>query len=251
MLMRAESEMQEMLSTAGAAGLLGVSQASVRRWGDSGLLPMQRVGRRRRFGRDDLTAFLKTSGQAIRDRSTEKVTLGGVAVQVGTHLATFYASDAGRLRIAVPFLRDGLAAGQPCFLVASGALLDGYLEALEKELGDDLAEATRSGRLVTVPAPGATVAGALAFWEDSVPAAASKFGPTTVRIVGDMACEKKAFATIGQMLNYEQLFSLLSRRMPSVTICQYDVREFDGPAVLEAIKAHPDVFEVGLGRLVG
>jgi hypothetical protein len=36
------------------------------------------------------------------------VDLSGVLVQAGTHLATYYATESGRLRIAVPFLREGL-----------------------------------------------------------------------------------------------------------------------------------------------
>jgi hypothetical protein len=37
---------------------------------------------------------------------------------------------------------------------------------------------------------------------------------------------------------------------PSVAICQYDVREFAGPSLLEAIKAHPDVSELGFVKFV-
>jgi hypothetical protein len=33
-------------------------------------------------------------------------------------------------------------------------------------------------------------------------------------------------------------------------ICQYDVREFDGPSLLEAIKAHPDVSDLGFAKFV-
>jgi len=35
------------------------------------------------------------------------------------------------------------------------------------------------------------------------------------------------------------------RQSPTVVVCQYDVREFDGPALLEAIKARPDVSDLG------
>jgi hypothetical protein len=38
--------------------------------------------------------------------------------------------------------------------------------------------------------------------------------------------------------------------VPFLRICQYDVREFDGPSLLEAIKAHPDVSELGLVKFV-
>ena len=251
--MAGKDELTTSLNTVEAAELLGVSEASVRRWGDAGLFPMQRVGKRRdrRFQRSDLDAFLARGNQPAAVSGSNLVSISGAQVPAGTHLATFYASDAGRLRFVVPFLRDGIAMGQPCILVASGKLLDLYVEALEADLKSTLSDAIRTGQLVIVPAPGATVEASLAFWEDTVPAAVSKFGATVARAVGDMASEREVFPSVREMLMYEQFFTVLARRLPSVTICQYDVREFDGPVLLEAIKAHPDGFEFGMGRLVG
>lgn len=74
-------------------------------------------------------------------------------VQAGSHLATYFSSEAGRLRIAVPFLRDGIALGQPCFLIASGKILDRYIKALEKDVKTELAEARRRGLFATAPTP--------------------------------------------------------------------------------------------------
>lgn len=241
------------MNTAEAADLLGVSEASVRRWGDAGLFPMQRVGKRqdRRFQRADLDAFLAGGNQPATTSNSDMVAIAGVHVSPGTHVATFYASASGRLRTAIPFLRDGLTAGQPCILVASGDLLEEYIKALEAELGTAVGAAIQSGQLVIVAAPGASVDEALAFWEDRVPAAVAKFRAPVARAVGDMTSEKQVFPTVQQMLTYENFFTVLARRLPSVTICQYDVREFEGPAILEAIKAHPDGFEFGIGRLVG
>jgi excisionase family DNA binding protein len=245
--------MAEMLDTREAAELLGVSEASVRRWGDGGLFPMQRVGQRRqrRFRRDDLLAFLERGSQPARGHSSDVVWVGGGVVPMGSHFATFYASDAGRLRIAIPFLREGLALGQPCVLIASGERLDRYIEALEADLGGELAEATRRGLFAIVPAPGSTVETALAFWEDRVGAATSPSGPAALRAVGDMASEKQVFPTVEQMLTYEHLLSVLIKRLATVIVCQYDVREFDGPPLLEAIKAHPDGFRLGIEKLIG
>ncbi|HXA43643.1 MAG TPA: MEDS domain-containing protein [Candidatus Solibacter sp.] len=242
-----------MLNTAEAADLLGVSEASVRRWGDAGLFPMQRVGKRqdRRFQRAHLEAFLAGGSQTGTRLTSDTVTIAGAYVPAGTHVATFYASAAGRLRTAVPFLRDGLTAGQPCFLVASGDLLEQYLKALEAEIGKAVDEAIQRGQLVIAAGPGTTVEEALAFWEEQVPAATSRFKAPVARAVGDMTSEKAVFPTVKVMLTYEQFFSVLARRLPSVTICQYDVREFDGPSLLEAMKAHPDDFDIGMGRLVG
>src|SRR5450759_207724 len=113
-----------LLNTREAAHFLRVSEASIRRWSDSGLLPAQRVGRRRerRFAQSDLVKFLgKPSGDsqpAVTETST--VNVGGASVPLRAHLAPIYSTDLGGLRLSVPFLADGLRAGQPCFLNATG-----------------------------------------------------------------------------------------------------------------------------------
>ncbi len=180
---------------------------------------------------------------------SDLVGLPDVMVQAGTHLATYFSSESGRLRIAIPFLRDGILLGQPTFLIASGEVLDRYIEALEQEVKPELAEARRRGLFATAPTPGRTVEEALAFWAERV-AAAHAGGPTIVRIVGDMACVKASFESVQQMLVFEREVDSILKASPTVSICQYDVREFDGPSLLEAIKAHPDVSDLGFVKFV-
>jgi hypothetical protein len=147
--------------------------------------------------------------------------------------------------IAIHFLRDGTAIGQPCFLIATGDVLDRYIEALEKEVKEELDEARRSGFFAMAPAPGRTVEEALAFWDERISAALSGGGPTIVRIVGDMARVKTSFASVHQTLIFESVVSSIIKQSPTVAVCQYHVREFDGPALLEAIKTDPDVSDLG------
>jgi len=184
------------------------------------------------------------------DASSNTVGLSDVMVQAGTHLATYFNSESGRLRIAIPFLRDGIALGQPCFLIASGEALDRYLEALEEEVKVELDEARRQGLFATAPTPGRTVEEALDFWAERISSAHSAGGPTIVRIVGDMASVKAAFPSVHQMLVFERQVGSIIKESPTVAVCQYDVREFDGPSLLEAIKAHPDVSDLGFVKFV-
>jgi hypothetical protein len=202
-----------------------------------------------------LERYYQAEGKAVGNRArqgadSDLVGLPDVMVQPGSHLATYFSTEAGRLRIAVPFLREGITLGQPCFLIASGVVLDRYIKALNKDVKAELATARRRGLFATAPAPGRTVEEALAFWDEQISAALSGYGSTLVRIVGDMACVKTSFADVHQMLVFERLVGSIIARSPSVAICQYDVREFDGPSLLEAIKAHPDVSELGFVRFV-
>ncbi len=239
-----------LLNTREAAQFLRVSEASIRRWSDSGLLPAQRVGRRRerRFAQSDLREFLGKSsgdrGPAAAEVST--VNVGGTAVPLRTHLAPIYSTDLGGLRLSVPFLADGLRAGHPCYLVAAGAALERYARALSEEQSIDFAAATNSGQLVVIPGPGASVAEAIANWERFFGKALAG-GPTVLRVVGEMASERSVFGSEAEMMAYEEAYELMAKRFPLVTLCQYDAREFDGEIILRVLKSHPDMFVQHLG----
>jgi len=226
-----------MLNTAEAARFLRVSQASIRRWFDAGLLPGHRVGRRRerRFSEADLVAFMeRSSGPA----GGTKVKVAGVEAAVPIHLATLYSSDAGGLRLAVPFLAEGVRLRQPTFLVTSGTVLQRYANAL------DLNEVN-----VIEQFSGRTSAKVIEQWEQRFAEALAK-GPTVIRLVGEMAGVRKRFTSETEMLDYEDAFEVMSKRYPLAAICQYDVREFDGVALLRALKAHPDLYDLRTGAFL-
>jgi excisionase family DNA binding protein len=238
-----------LLNTEEAARFLRVSQASIRRWSDAGLLPARRVGRRRerRFATADLVQFLgQRSGDPQVPKQALTVSVGGAPIPIRTHVAPIFSTDLGGLRLAVPFLAEGLKAGQPCFLAATGAVLERYLKAFNQEPALDFDAATRTGRLTIVGWPVGTVADAIANWEPLFGNALAA-GPTILRIVGEMACERSMFSSDAEMLAYEEAYEVMIRRYPAVTLCQYDAREFNGEVILRMLKAHPDMFQQHLG----
>jgi hypothetical protein len=103
--------------------------------------------------------------------------------------------------------------------------------------------------LTIVGWPGATVAEVIANWELLFGKALAA-GPTILRIVGEMACERSMFSSDAEMLAYEEAYDLMIRRFPAVTLCQYDAREFNGEVILRVLKAHPDMFLQHLGGLL-
>jgi len=50
------------------------------------------------------------------------------------------------------------------------------------------------------------------------------------------------FSTVQEMLDYEVAYDSLAKRLPVMTLCQYDVRRFDGVTIMGALQAHPDLF---------
>lgn len=240
---------EKLLNTAEAARFLRVSQASIRRWSDSGLLSARRVGRRRerRFSEPDLLAFMQKSDSP--QRGATAVNVGGESVPIPGHLATFFSSDAGGLRLTVPFLSEGLRLGQPCFLVAIDPVLRRYVDAFERE-GVDMSRASKDGRLTILRFEGgATGPATIEQWERRFADALTK-GPTVIRVVGEMERVRTMFVSEDEMLSYEEAFDNMSRRYPLGAICQYDVRSFDGVALLRCLKAHPDLFGFRIGTFL-
>lgn len=228
-----------------------MSEASIRRWSDAGLLPARRVGRRRerRFERADLTRFLGTPTGDPKGNATQppsSVPLGGVSVPLRSHLAPIYSTDAGGLRLSVPFLAEGLKAGEPCFLVAAGAVLERYAQALSAEHGVDFASVARSGRLSILSGPGKDRVDAIANLEARFGKALGA-GPTMLRLVGEMSCVRRMFANDLEMMSFEEAYDVMAKRFPAVSLCQYDAREFNGEMTLRALKAHPDMFLQHIG----
>ena len=237
--------MSLLLTTNSAAAYLGVSEATVRRWADGGLLPVQRVGRRRarRFAEEDLRRLKARDRLAIaKTAAAVDPPVAGGPSQLGIHdhVATFYDSDAGRLRLSLPFLRDGLLAGQQCFLVGSREVTDEYCEALRGQKGVDLKAAVAEGTFVIRTGVGSTAREAVATWEQLWWDAVSR-GATVIRVVGEMATYE-GFTATQEMLDYEVAYDSLAQRLPVMTICQYDVRQFNGAAIMGALQSHPDQF---------
>ena len=241
-----------LLTTREAATFLKVSQASIRRWTDSGLLPASRVGRRRarRLREEDLRRFLEAGpGQnvaAADANPASTMVIQDVVVPLGSHLACFYTTDTGRLRLGLPFLRDGLLAGQSALLLrATPDVREQYFAALRNE-GVDAAEAIRDGLLMLCPEVPGSAREQVARFEQLL-TAASRRRPGPIRILAEVLADVETVGSVTEHLVVEQQVDALFKRFPVVTICAYDARVFDGVTIVEALKLHSDIF----GRQVG
>jgi hypothetical protein len=166
------------------------------------------------------------------------LSIAGLAQDVPLHLATIFGTDQAGLRLSGAFLSDGKRLRQPCFLVAAGNDLRRYERALGSLDGIEV-----------VHFEGGTTAAAIAHWEDRFADAVAN-GATLIRAVGEMASERTMFGNEEEMLRYEEAFEVMCRRYPVAVLCQYDARQFDGVALLRALKAHPDLFGLRLGSFL-
>jgi len=199
--------------------------------------------------RGETTLGGAVTSHAVAEPGDRSVTLGGAQAPVHSHYPTFYATDEGRVRLAVPFLRDGLRLGQPCFLSAAGKVQESYINALAQVEGLEIESAIRSGQLVLVDAIGDSVEDCIAYWERTFWRAVDS-GANLIRVIGDMASERELFSSLEEMMRYEKAYNGVAKRFPAVSLCQYDVRVFDGKVVYEAFKSHPDTYDARVGTFL-
>ena len=245
----------ELLNIRQAASMLNVSEVSLRRWTNSGRLACVRVGakRERRFRRRDLRAFLEEQKAPARAHAetggrVAQVFLEGLAIDYGSHLCSLYDSDLGRVRLATPFLADGLRAGDICFLIAAG---DGRAQILD-HLGavfGGLDEAIARGRLIL--SDGMPTGSDMFDYLEQSFFMATRSGDQHLRLLGDMVWFIHQGMEVDELMDFEIRYNhAMARRFPVVSLCQYDVRQFSGTAVLAALKSHEDTFRYPLSRFL-
>jgi transcriptional repressor of dcmA and dcmR len=250
------AEAIELLDISDAALFLNVSETSLRRWTNDGLLPCLRIGgrRERRFRRADLLAFMEQpiAPQHVGGRkgdSTERKNLehGPVATIRGNHLCGIYGSDAGRLELAVPFLLRGLEKKSVCFLVAPIPAQKDILKAMSKKRSS-LDSDIRAARLI-VSEHQASPAEQCRFFTVAMGRAEDE-GADSFRVVGDM-WGLRLLVSSEQMIELEVGFErLIVPRFPVVALCAYDARKFTGIELLDALKDHDDTFKFPLRRTI-
>ena len=244
----------ELLDISEAAKFLNVSETSLRRWTNAGVLPCLRIGlrRERRFRRADLLAFMEQPAAAQRlsdghEHSTRKPDWKDepIAAVHGNHLCGIYGSNAGRLDLTVPFLLEGLRNRSVCFLVAPARAQRDILKAMRRRrpsLDSDI----RAGRLV-VSEHQDSPAAQCRFFEVAMTNAEAE-GVESFRVVGDMWGLRLKVSS-RQMIKLELGFERrIVPRFPVVALCAYDARKFRGLELLDALKDHSDTFRYPMGK---
>jgi excisionase family DNA binding protein len=250
------SQPEELLNIEQAASFLNVSEASLRRWTNSGQLACLRVGRRRerRFRRADLVAFMEeqparvaTEPQEVAVARRQHTLIDGLELDHGTHLCGIYGSDSGRVELAAAFLKGGFSPDSVCYLVTPPSIRKAILMTLEKSR-PSLRGDIDAGRLVLTE----HAASAQAQWDGLARLflGATRAGAHSLRVVGDM-WGMATSASPEALVEFEAGFDEhLSRRFPVVTLCQYDARRFSGLAILNALKEHKDTFRYPADRVL-
>ncbi len=244
--------MEPLLTLEQAARYLNVSKASLRRWTNDGRLACHRVGARgeRRFARSDLDAHLELArregGRGSRPDASPAVAVDGVvpAGQV-PHVSTFFRDEDELWALVRPYLLQHVRAGLPILYICDSITVEAFRERLRRE-GHDPAPLVATGYLRLLTADQAylrtgafSADGMIAFMESAIVELRAA-GHRALMLSGEMTWFFSGAPGVDGMWEYETRLNDLMRRYPGVTtVCSYDLRRFDGVAVVEALCSHP------------
>jgi excisionase family DNA binding protein len=250
-------EKQRFLTITEAAEFLQVSETSLRRWTNSGKLRCFRVGGRneRRFLKEDLLAFMQTIDLQLEAQVSESEA-NSDTLSVERHICLFFINQDEQWLMMRSYLLDHLSTGVPVLYIQASTPPKRLIELLREE-GLPVDDLVDLGLLRIIPPEEAYLLTGrfdaqrmLAFMESAILGALAA-GHDRVFLTGEMTWSLPNTPGAENMMQYEALLNPLVDRYPGVTIvCQYDLRRFDGPSVLDALLTHPSV-HVSRGRLAG
>ncbi|KOU56875.1 anti-sigma regulatory factor [Streptomyces sp. MMG1533] len=154
------------------------------------------------------------------------------------HPALFYGDEQEYLAGTVPFVRAGLAAGEPVAVAVPGE----NLELIRDGLGADadavrLLDMREAGRN-----PGRIIPGVLRAFADAQPPG------RRVRIIGEPIWAGRSETEYPACVQHEALINAAFQgRMVSI-LCPYDVRRLAPQVIADAYATHPTVIQAGAGR---
>jgi MEDS: MEthanogen/methylotroph, DcmR Sensory domain len=182
----------------------------------------------------------------------DQVTLGipGVEIIPGDHICAFYPSLAERDEILLPYLKQGLAAGDKCICVVDETDPGIVLARLEAEF--DVETPLESRQLDVQRSEETYLCGGgfsaevmLDFWDRSI-GAAFDGGFTFSRAVGEMTWALRQMPGVEDLVGYEAQLNRFLPRYPQVILCLYALDRFSGEVLVDVLKTHPKVLLGGM-----
>ncbi len=166
-----------------------------------------------------------------------KVSLGfsGLSASVGDHIGHFYLSTSEWKDFLVPFLQAGLQEGDKCVYVMSpGSGWDDVRGALEQR-GVDVNKAMASKQL--------QVADGKTSVDEMQEALGEAVADTRARFHllrwgGEMTWSLGKLPNSTRLMEWESACNVIDDP-PAVFLCQYDLTQFKGSVVFDALKTHP------------
>ncbi|MEU4445349.1 sensor histidine kinase [Actinosynnema sp. NPDC050801] len=149
------------------------------------------------------------------------------------HEALLYRDDEQYLAGTVPFVRDGLAAGEPVLVAVPQRGIDLMRRALGRQAEQvEFLDMRRAGRN-----PGRIIPGVLTAFTDNVATTGR------VRIIGEPTWPERTELEYPACVQHEALINTAFEDRPAWILCPYDTTNLTPTAVRDAETTHPIVVE--------
>ena len=225
--------MERLLNIKEAAEFLNVSEMTLRRWTNKGLLKCYRVGGRqaRRFKPQDLMAYLE-SGAVESATDTVAIGVKDFKVPDGSHITHLASDPVEAQEVAAAFVMEGVQKGDTVCIVAPDDVSRAVTEALATR-GAEASRLKRDRKLVF--SGGMKTPGRQARMLADLAASTGR----GFRIFGDMTWTKAKGWQPEQLHRFEEAVN----RTPIISagmlfLCQYKLESFTGEETMMAIETH-------------
>jgi hypothetical protein len=171
----------------------------------------------------------------------------GLQLSNGDHVCVF-CRGGERDELLLPFLADGLSAGDRCLAVVDTSEPEEVLDALDRG-GVDAHPADQltvlASRDVYLTDRGFDMEGMLDFYGAELRGVAEgRSGYDCIRTAGEMSWALRDIPGVGDLLAYEARVNQVLAANPeaaAISLCLYDVERFDAELIVGVLRTHPKV----------
>ncbi len=180
------------------------------------------------------------------ENQKRKISLGFTAQQFepGVHICQIFSDDDERNDLLVNYIISGIHADEntACFSEKeTKSTLTGILEEngisyddVEKQKRFSLAKTSEVYFEGAKFEPERMLILLQEFYENSL-----RMNRSGARVIGEMTPDIEHIQGGSRLLEYESKVSLLLKKYPVSSVCQYDARSFDGSTIMDILKVHP------------
>jgi hypothetical protein len=175
----------------------------------------------------------------------------GLQLGVGDHICGFYRKPSELDDILIPFLVEGLKAGDKCTCVVDSCTPDDVLASMSEHLDVDPYVSVR--QLEVLDSYGTYLAGGgflpermLRFWEGKARQSPLAEGTGLARNIGDMSWAHRSEDAVAELIGYESELNRIMSSFPQVNLCLYDLSRCSGDLIMDVLKTHPKALLGGM-----
>ena len=175
----------------------------------------------------------------------------GLQLNAGDHICGFYRRPSERDDILIPFLVEGLRAGDKCTCVVDSCTPDEVLAAMSEHVEVD--SYVSVSQLEVLDSYGTYLAEGgflpermLKFWEAKARLSPWPAGPGFARNIGDMSWAHRDESVVSVLMAYESELNRIMSNFPQVNLCLYDLTRCSGDLIMDVLKTHPKALLGGM-----